>query len=77
MAREPESENSTPGSRRRWFQPRKSDLAFLLGAIVFGVNGIRGGQVDPTVVYGSIALMGFAAAGRIDDLFGGGNGGRR
>lgn len=69
-------EGQGPGPRRRWYQPRKTDLAFLAGMVVFMVNGLRGGTVDPTIVYGSIALMGFAAAGRIDDLFGG-SGGRR
>jgi len=51
---------------RRWYHPRKSDLAFLIGAAVFLWNGLRGGQTDPTIVYGSIALMGFSAVGRVD-----------
>jgi hypothetical protein len=78
MARAPESEATepTPERPRRWYHPRKTDLAFVGGLVVFMVNGLRGGRVDPTIVYGSVALMGFAAAGRVDGFFGG-DGGRR
>lgn len=76
MAPEPESEAEPEGPRRRWYHPRKTDLAFVAGMVVFMVNGLRSGPVDPTIVYGSIALMGFAAAGRVDSFFGG-EGGKR
>lgn len=73
MAQRPESDTDPEGDRRRrrWYHPRKTDLAFAVGMVVFMVNGLRGGPVDPTIVYGSIALMGFAAAGRVDGWFGG------
>lgn len=76
MAHEPESENTDPAPRRRWYHPRKTDLAFVAGMVVFLVQGMRSGSSDPTIVYGSIALMGFSAAGRVDAWFGG-DGGRR
>lgn len=52
---------------RRWFHPRRSDLAFLLGAVVFMVNGLTRQHADETMVYASLALMGFSIAGRLDD----------
>ena len=75
MAREPENENEPRAARRRWFHPRKSDFAFVAGMAVFLFQGLRGQPSDPTMVYGSIALMGFSVAGRVDGLFG--DGGRR
>lgn len=71
MTAEPESENP-PATRRRWYHPRKTDAAFLAGIVVFLFQGLRGQPSDPTMVYGSIALMGFSVAGRVDDLFGNG-----
>lgn len=52
--------------RRRWFHPRRSDLAFAVGAAVFLWNGMQGNRVDPAWVYASLALMGFSVAGRFD-----------
>lgn len=77
MTHAPESDTEPQEPRRRWFHPRKTDLAFVAGLVVFVVNGLRGGRVDPTIVYGSIALMGFAAAGRVDGWLDGEGGKRR
>lgn len=64
------------GQRRKWYHPRKSDLAFAAGTVVFLVNGLTRKEVSPEIVYGSIALMGFSAAGRVDQWFDN-NGGKK
>lgn len=72
MAHAPEQESEPERPARRWYHPRKTDLAFLFGSVVFLVNGLLRKEADPTVIYASIALMGFSAAGRAEEWLGGG-----
>jgi len=52
--------------RRRWYKLRRADLLLIVGVVGF-LSQLARPVADPTMVYGSLTLMGLPLLARLDD----------